>query len=104
MTIDRENLVGPVTHAGLKPRPDDAWGIGRAGLTECLDRPLQDFGEFPVEADAIGQIMPVDRAVPEPAAIDVDPHGFGEPERRRHHRERGEIFAGQRVERAARIE
>src|SRR3981081_3157930 len=101
--IDRENLVGPVTHAGLKPRPDHALDIGRAGLTECLDRPLQDVGEFPVETEAIGQIMPIDRAVPKPAAVDIDPHGFRKAERRRHNRERGEVFTGQRVELAARI-
>ena len=47
--------------------------------------------------------MPVDRAVPEPAAVDVDPHGFGKPECRRHHRESREVFAGQRVKRAAGI-
>src|SRR6266403_2797757 len=101
--IDRENLVGPVTYASLKPRPDHAWDIGRAGLTECLDRPLQDIGEFPVETEAIGQIMPIDRAVPKPATVDIDPHGFSEPERCRHDRERGEVFPGQRVELAARI-
>src|SRR6266852_2032702 len=101
--IDRENLVGPITDAGLKPRPDHAWDIGRAGLTECLDRPLQDIGELPVETEAIGQIMTIDRAVPKPAAIDIDPHGFRKPERCRHDRERGEVFPGQRVELAARI-
>src|SRR3982074_3089661 len=78
--IDRENLVGPVTHAGLKPRPDHALDIGRAGLTECLDRPLQDIGEFPVDNEAIGQIMPIDRAVPKPAAGDIDPHWFSTTE------------------------
>src|SRR6202171_1212178 len=77
--VDRENLIGPVTNAGLKSRPDHAWDIRCAGLAECLDRPLQDIGEFPVETDAIGEIMPVDGAVPKPAAIDVDPHGFGKP-------------------------
>src|SRR6266404_3819412 len=102
--IDRENLIGPVTNAGLKSRPDHAWDIGCAGLAEGFDRPLQDFGEFPVETEAIGQIMPVDDAVPKPAAIEVDPHGFGKPVRRWHHRKRAEIFAGQRVELAARIE
>src|SRR3979490_2809059 len=77
--IDRENLIGPVTDAGLKPRPDHAWNIRNAGLAERLDRPLQDIGEFPVETKPIGQVMPVDAAVPQPAAIDVDPHGFGKP-------------------------
>src|SRR6266446_9485250 len=60
--IDRENLVGPVTDAGLKPGPDHARNIGRAGLTECLDRPLQDIGELPVEANAIEQVMPINGA------------------------------------------
>src|SRR6202022_3553267 len=101
--IDRENLIGPITNAGLKSRPDHAWDIGCAGLAECLDRPLQDIGEFPVETDAIGEIMPTDGAGPKPAAIDVDPHGFGKPVSRRHHREGREIFPGQRVELAARI-
>src|SRR4030081_1079136 len=90
--IDRENLVGPVTHAGLKPRPDHALDIGRAGLTECLDRPLQDIGEFPVETEAISQIMPIARAVPKPAAVDIDPHGFRKPGRCRTSRERGECL------------
>src|SRR5438876_1097265 len=62
--IHRENLVGPVTDAGLKPRPDHARNIGRAGLAECLDGPLQDIGKLPVEADPIEQVMPVDGAVP----------------------------------------
>src|SRR6266567_2068271 len=75
--IDRENLVGPVTNAGLKPRPDHARNIGRAGLAECLDCPLQDIGELPVEANAIEQVMPIDVAVPQPAAVEIDPHGFG---------------------------
>src|SRR5258705_9078490 len=69
--IDRKDLVGPVTDAGLKPRPDHARSIGCAGLTECLDRPLQDIGELPVEADAIEQVMPVDGAVPQPATVEV---------------------------------
>src|SRR4030088_3816375 len=73
--IDRENLVGPVTHAGLKPRPDHALDIGRAGLTECLDRPLQDIGEFPVETEAIGQIVTIEGTIPKPAAINLDRHG-----------------------------
>src|SRR5260370_31119741 len=85
--IDRENLVGPVTHASLKPRPDHAWDIGRAGLTECLDRPLQDIGELPVETSAIWQIVPIEGTIPKPAAIDIDPHGFRKPERCRHDRE-----------------
>src|ERR1700686_3884247 len=62
--IDREDLIGPVTNAGLKSGPDHAWDIGCAGLPERLDRPLQDIGEFPVETEAVGQIMPVDGAVP----------------------------------------
>src|SRR5258708_7704177 len=102
--IDRENLIGPVTNAGLKSRLDHAWDIGCAGLAECLDRPLQDIGEFPVETEAIGQIMPVDGAVPVPAAIEVDPHGLGKPESRRHHRKCAEIFPGQRIGLASRIE
>src|SRR5216684_193599 len=101
--IDRENLIGPVTNAGLKSRPDHAWDIGCAGLAEGLDRPLQDIGEFPVETEAIDQIMPVDGAVPKPATIEVDPHGLGKPVRHRHHRESGEVFPSQRVELAAGI-
>src|SRR3981081_3229816 len=68
--IDGEDLVRPVPHTGLKPRPDDAWDIGGAGLPERLDRPLQDVGEFPVEPDAIEQVMPVDSAVPQPTGGD----------------------------------
>src|SRR5258708_10632509 len=94
--VDRENLIGPVTNAGLKSRPDQAWDIGCAGLAECLDRPLQDIGEFPVETEAIGQIMPVDDAVPKPAAIEVDPHGFGQPVRPWHHRVGSDVFPRQR--------
>jgi hypothetical protein len=45
--------------------------------------------------------MPIGRAVPEPAAIEIDPHGFGKPEGRRHDREYGEVFASQRIELAA---
>src|SRR5229473_3925476 len=74
--IDRENLVGPVTDAALKPGPDHARNIRRAGLTECFDRPLQDIGELPVQADAIDQVMPIEGAVPQPAAVEVDPHGL----------------------------
>src|SRR3981189_2205873 len=74
--IEREYLVGPVTDAGLKPRPDHARNIGGASLAECLDRPLQDIGELPVEANTIEQVMSIDGAVPQPAAIEVDPHGF----------------------------
>src|SRR4051812_35039128 len=77
--IDGKDLVGPVADAGLKPGPDHARNIGRAGLTECLDRPLQDIGELPVEANAIEQVMPVNGAIPQPAAVEVDPHGFGKP-------------------------
>ena len=51
--VDRENLVRPVAHAGLKSRPDHARRIRLARLAERLDGPLQGFGEFPVEADAI---------------------------------------------------
>src|SRR5712692_12031293 len=54
--IDRKNLVGPVTHAGLKPRLNDAWDIRCAGLAEGFQRQLQHIGEFPVEAQAIGQV------------------------------------------------
>jgi hypothetical protein len=77
--IDGKYLVGPVAYAGLKPGPDHARNIGRAGLTKCLDRPLQHVGELPVEANAIEQVMPISRAVPQPAAVEVDPHGFGKP-------------------------
>src|SRR5437764_1335419 len=75
--VDRKNLVGPITYAGLKPRPDYAGNIRGAGLPECLDGPLQDIGKFPVETDPVGQIVPVDRAVPKPTGIKVDAHGFG---------------------------
>src|SRR5215208_5132184 len=101
--VYRENLVGPITHACLQSRPYYAGHVSGACLAECLDGPSQDVGEFPVETDTVGQIMPVDRLVPKPTAIDVDPHGFGEPKRRRHHRKSGEIFARERVERAAGI-
>src|SRR3981081_22931 len=74
--IDRENLVGEVTHTGLKPWPNHAGEVGCAGLAKRLDGPLQDMGEFPVETYAVAQVMPVGNAVPQPAAIDVDPHGF----------------------------
>src|SRR6476469_9820236 len=67
--IDRENLVRAVANASLKPRPDHARMFGGARLAECLDRPLQDIGELPVESNAIEQVMPVDGAVPQPAAI-----------------------------------
>src|ERR1700674_2605676 len=73
--IDRKNFVGPIANTGLKPWPDHAGDVGCAGLAERLDRPLQDIGEFPVETEAVGQIMSVDGAVPQPATIDVDPHG-----------------------------
>src|SRR5438270_3873828 len=92
--IDGKDLVGPVAHAGLKPGPDHARNIGRAGLTESLDRPLQDIGELPVEANAIEQVMPINGAVPQPAAVEVDPHGFGTPVSRRNDRELGEICPG----------
>src|SRR5215212_11193021 len=65
--VDRKNLIGPITYAGLKPRLDYTGNIGGARLPECLDCPLQDIVEFPVETDPIGQIVPFDRAVPEPA-------------------------------------
>src|ERR1700692_3538696 len=89
--IDGKDLVGPITNAGLEPGPDHARNIGRAGLTECLDGPLQDIGKLPVEANAIEQVMPINGAVPKPAAVEVDPHGFGKPVRRRHDREYSEI-------------
>src|SRR5437879_1198379 len=76
--IDRENFVRPVTHAGLKPRLDHARRIRSAGLAERFDRPLQGFGELPVEPDSVEQIMAIDAAVPEPAAIQVDAHRLAE--------------------------
>src|SRR6266446_9942698 len=82
--IDGKDLVGPIADAGLKPGPDHAWNIGRPDLTECLDRPLQDIGKLPVEANAIEQVMPINGAVPQPAAVEVDPHGFGKPVSRGH--------------------
>src|SRR5439155_4087802 len=66
--VDGEYLVGPVAHAGLKPRLHHACDLRGSGLAVRLDRPLQRVGELPVEADAIGQIVPIDRAIPEPAA------------------------------------
>src|SRR3954447_20644849 len=39
--VDRENLVGPVTHAGLKPWPGHARNVGLAGLPEGFQRQLQ---------------------------------------------------------------
>src|SRR5215208_2206040 len=83
--IDRENLVRPVTHAGLKPRLDHAWRIRLAGLAKGFDGPLQGFRELPVEPDAVHQIMAIDAAVPQPAAIEVEAHIFVEPEGRRDH-------------------
>jgi hypothetical protein len=41
--------------------PNHARNIGCAGLTECLDCPLQDIGELPVEANAIER-QPIDNA------------------------------------------
>src|SRR5215218_1275389 len=102
--VDRENLVRPVTHAGLKPRLDHAWRIRLARLPKGFDGPLQGVGELPVETRAIGEEMPIGHAVPQPAAIEVDPHGFGQPVRHRHDRERSEVFPGQRIECAAGIE
>src|SRR3979409_903338 len=69
--IDRENLVGPVTNAGLEPWPDHAGDVGCAGLPARPNRPLQDIGEFPVEAEAVSEVVPVGGAVPKPAAIEV---------------------------------
>src|SRR5205814_9521368 len=80
--VDRENLVRPVTHAGLKPRLDHAWRIRLARLPKGFDGPLQGFRELPVEADSVGQVVSIDAAVPEPAAINVDAHRFTEPVRR----------------------
>src|SRR5207237_9662340 len=79
--IDRKNLIGAITYAGLKSRPDYTGNIGGAGLPECLDGPLQDVGKLPVETDPVGQIVPVDREVPKPACIEVDTHGFGQAKR-----------------------
>src|SRR4029079_10689391 len=72
--IDGEYLIGPVAHAGLKPWPDRTRNIRGARLPERFDRPLQGLGEFPVEAGAIQQIMTVGHPIPQPAAIEVDPH------------------------------
>src|SRR5260370_12859199 len=77
--IDGKDLVGPITNAGLEPGPDHARNIGRAGLTECLDGPLQDIGKLPVEANAIQQVLPTNAAVPKPPPLAVHPHGFGQP-------------------------
>src|ERR1700704_2821663 len=70
--IDRKNLVGPVTHTGLESGPDPTWNIGLARVAIGLDGPLQGVGELPVKADAVGEIMPVDGAVPQPAAVEID--------------------------------
>src|SRR3954453_13756531 len=102
--VDGKNLVRPVAHAGLEPRPHHAWHFRRAGLAKGFDRPLQGVGEFPVEAQAIEQIVPVDDAVPQPAAVKIDPHRLGQPVGRRDHRERREVLAGRDVERTTRIE
>src|SRR5881398_249607 len=61
--VERENLVRPVANAGLEPRPRDTGDIGRASLAEGFYGELQYVGEFPVPADAVEQIMAVDRAV-----------------------------------------
>src|SRR5437588_12640265 len=72
--VDGKYLVRTVADAGLEARLHDARDLGRASLAIRLDRPLQGVGEFPVEAEAIGQIMAVHGAIPEPAGIDVDAH------------------------------
>src|SRR5438552_13766357 len=99
--VDRKLFARPPAYPGLKPRPHCARYIGRTGLAERFNRPLQGVGEFPVEADAIEQIVPVGAAVPQPAAVDVDPHGLGEPPGRRDPREHGQVLAGRGIERAA---
>src|SRR4051794_2011892 len=75
--VHRKYLIRPVADAGLKPRPGHAWTIGRASLPERLDRELQHVSELPVPADAVKQIVPVDGAVPQPAAVEIDPHHLG---------------------------
>src|SRR5947209_2305844 len=102
--VYRKDLIGPVADAGLKPRPRHAWTIGRSGLPERFDGELQHVGELPVPANAVKQIMPIDGAVPQPAGVEVDPHHLRQPIGRRHHRESGEVVAGQGIERPARIE
>src|SRR6478609_2010428 len=80
--VDGKDLVRPVAHAGLEARLHLARDLGGAGLPVRLDRPLEGVGEFPVEADAVGQVMAIHRAIPEPAAIDVDAHGLRQAEGR----------------------
>src|SRR3954452_24933504 len=80
--VDGEYLVRPVAYTGLEARLHGAFDLGRAGLPVSLDRPLQGVGEFPIEADDVGQIMTIHRAIPEPAAVDVDAHGLGQAEGR----------------------
>ena len=47
------------------------------------------------------QIVAIDAAVPQPAAVEIDAHVFVEPERRRDHGKGRAVFAGQGVEGAA---
>src|SRR6266568_3554235 len=89
--VDRKDLVGPVAHAGLKPRPDGTGNIRGADLAERFDGPLQGFGELPVEAGAVGQVVPVGHTIPQPAAVEIDPHVLGEPVRQRKDSERGQV-------------
>src|SRR4051812_24203006 len=65
--VDREYLVRSVADTGLETRLHDACDLGGASLPVCLDRPLQGAGEFPIKADAVGQVMAIHRAIPEPA-------------------------------------
>src|SRR4051794_40121641 len=81
--VDRKYLVRTVAHAGLESRPHHAWNIRLAGLTVGFDGPLQGVGEFPVEADPVGEVVLVDGSVPQPAAVEVNTRDFGQPERRR---------------------
>src|SRR5260370_38393808 len=62
--IDETDLVGPITNAGWEPGPDHARNIGRAGLTECLDGPLQDIAKLPADATGIDHAMPINGTGP----------------------------------------
>ena len=69
--IDGKNLVGTIAYTGLKSRLQLAWDIGLARLPEGFKRQLQNVGEFPVEAYAVGQVVPIGGAIPQPAAVEI---------------------------------
>src|SRR5262245_37501784 len=92
--IQREDFARPVAHAGLKARLHRAGGVGRSGLAERFDGPLQGIGELPVEADAVEREVLVAGAIPQPAAVEINAHRLRQTVGRRDHRRHGASFAG----------